>query len=65
MVLRMDVFNEILEQWALFPTLDCNLGYRWNNIDKYDRGKAVVTSRHGLFSFIGIPFTLKTAPEKF
>lgn len=47
---------------AIYSTLDNNNGYRQVEIDKADRIKPAVASRHKLYRFIRMLFCLRNAP---
>lgn len=61
----MDKCIDSLCKATVFSTLDANSAYWYIEIDDAEKKKTAITSNHGLFRFVRIPFKLQNAPETF
>lgn len=58
----MDECTDLISDAALFPTLDADSGYWQIETDQTDSKKTAITSHHGLYHFIRMPFVLSNVP---
>lgn len=61
---RMDEFINSLREAALFVTLDVNSYWQVEMVET-NRDKTALTSHHGLYHFVQMPFGLNDAPKTF
>lgn len=62
---RIDEYIDSLADSQMFSTLDANFGYWQVDIEEADRDKTSITSHHGLYRFLRMPFGLKNFPGTF